>query len=58
MKKKRTPSKEELKRWKTIPPTKPTIKYLQDIKIPAKVIKELKTQYDAHIFINNMEDKK
>lgn len=49
------PSEEQLERWKSIKPTKKTIELLKKLKFSDEDIKHIRTMYDAHTIINNLQ---
>jgi len=48
------PSQEQLERWKKIKPTKKTIEVLKKLKFTDEELKEVKTQYSAHVILNSL----
>jgi len=52
------PTDEQLGRWKNIAPTKKTVGLLTSKGFSDSDIANIKTQYDCHIILNNLEKKK
>ena len=50
------PSKEQIERWKKISPTKATVDLLSKKGFGSKEITEVKTQYNAHIILENLKE--
>jgi hypothetical protein len=48
-------TKEKLEQWKLIPPTQKTIEKLKKMGFNELDLKYIKTQYDAHVVLNNLD---
>ena len=51
------PKEDDLKRWKTVAPTEKTLKLLGVMGATDEQLREIKTQYDAHIILEELKSK-
>jgi hypothetical protein len=56
--KKFAPKKDRLKMWMEIPPTKKTLGLLSHKGFSEENLKEIKTQYEAHIILKDISNRK